>query len=447
MALNGTLTKIETAIVGVGGAASITFAAIPQTYKDLYIVLSGRSTRAGNNEFAVLEFNGSRTNTSMISAYATTSNVTGFADNNAMYGYVNSAPFTTDAFGNALYYITDYTSSNNKVVSINSASENNSSTQDQFALTFAAGRWASSSAVTSLTLEPLSGSDSWVQYTTATLYGVGTTTSQIKATGGSIYEDTTYVYHLFGASGIFTPNQALTCDVLVVAGGGGAVTGPGGGAGAAQSLLYSAQNLTATNYAVTVGAGGSGGPASTTTVTSGSAGGSSQFASLTASTAGNGSTSDNGASSGNGNSGGNASIGAYYTTGGGGGMGAAGTNGNGTTGIVGVGGAGIDTYASWTNATNIGVSGFIGGGGGGGAAAWSNGTYLQSYAGIGGSGGGGGGGTTGSNDENNLPGENGTANTGSGGGGGGYWFQAGVANRRGKGGNGGSGVVIVRYTK
>ena len=46
MALNGTMVKIETVTVGSGGAASIEFTNIPQTYTDLMILYSSRS--AGN---------------------------------------------------------------------------------------------------------------------------------------------------------------------------------------------------------------------------------------------------------------------------------------------------------------------------------------------------------------------------------------------------------------
>ena len=39
-----TYKLIETVTVGVGGAASIDFTSIPQTYKDLLFVVSGRAT-------------------------------------------------------------------------------------------------------------------------------------------------------------------------------------------------------------------------------------------------------------------------------------------------------------------------------------------------------------------------------------------------------------------
>jgi hypothetical protein len=54
MALNGTMVKIDTVTVGSGGAASIEFTNIPQTYTDLQIVLSARS--ATSDVFSQITF-------------------------------------------------------------------------------------------------------------------------------------------------------------------------------------------------------------------------------------------------------------------------------------------------------------------------------------------------------------------------------------------------------
>jgi hypothetical protein len=67
---------------------------------------------------------------------------------------------------------------------------------------------------------------SFVQNSTFYLYGVaklGTTPAIVPyATGGdTIMTDGTYWYHTFVSSGTFTPQKAMSCDVLVVAGGGG----------------------------------------------------------------------------------------------------------------------------------------------------------------------------------------------------------------------------------
>ena len=47
-----TFKKIQTVTVGSGGAASIDFTSIPQTYTDLKIVLSARTNRANATDEA-----------------------------------------------------------------------------------------------------------------------------------------------------------------------------------------------------------------------------------------------------------------------------------------------------------------------------------------------------------------------------------------------------------
>ena len=42
-----------------------------------------------------------------------------------------------------------------------------------------------------------------------------------KASGGLIYTDSAYVYHVFISNGTFTPIQSLIADISVIAGGGG----------------------------------------------------------------------------------------------------------------------------------------------------------------------------------------------------------------------------------
>jgi hypothetical protein len=301
-------------------------------------------------------------------------------------------------------------------------------------------------AITSITL--LSGGGNLLTGSTFTIYGIAASSVGAKATGGDIYSDSSYYYHVFDSNGTFTPTQSISADVLVVAGGGGGGSGGGGGGGAGGLLGYTAQSLTATGYSITVGAGGAGG----TSNAKGANGNNSQFAALTASVAGGGGSgyagSGNSASSGGsggggaGSSGGGASAtGAAGTSGqgfaggngntdggagGGGGSGAIGTNGtNGVTGVGGNGGTGVSTYSSWLSATGIGSSGFIAGGGGGGG-------YAS--VGTGGAGGGANGGTVAAATTAGL------IASGSGGGGGG-------AGSSWAGSAGGSGVVIVRYAK
>ena len=259
----------------------------------------------------------------------------------------------------------------------------------------------------------------------------------------------------------------LTVNWLIVAGGGGGAGGWGGigsGGGGAGGLRTSwpggsggggnsenSLNLSVgTNYNLTVGGPGAG-PSAGNGATAAN-GVSSTFNSITSNGGGGAkSYSDGGASSAssNGGSGGGGTYnniaagtstpsgqgyagGAGYTSGsygGGGGGGAAGLGGNGVTAAGGAGGTGLQVNIDGNNY-------YYAGGGGGGASA-------SGTAGIGGSSVGGAGGyATSQNASNALP-----ANRGSGGGGGGYTSAAQGGVAYGNGGNGSSGVVILRYPK
>jgi hypothetical protein len=315
-------------------------------------------------------------------------------------------------------------------------------------------------AITSITL---TSSGNFAVGSIFSLYGIRAEgiSPAPKATGGAIYSDANYYYHVFGATGVFTPSASLTADVLVVAGGAGGGAGYGtGGGGAGGVLAYTSQSLSATNYTCTIGGGGAG---STNAAVAGTNGVNSSFTGLTAATGGGGGASANsgGTTPGNGGSGGGATHqsstvgtgivgpprqgyngtsggitggGSYGGGGAGGGAGAIGTAGtqSGTSAGGGNGGNGTTTYSDWVLATGVGQvvngTGYIAGGGAGGAFG------LSVVRGLGGYGGGANGGF----DTTVNTGSNGTANTGGGGGG---------ASQGAGGGSGGSGVVIVRYLK
>jgi hypothetical protein len=292
-----------------------------------------------------------------------------------------------------------------------------------------------------------------------TLYGIKAAAPAPKATGGDVITtDGTYWYHAFKSTGLFEVKQAISCDVLQIAGGGSGAycysVGAGGG-GAGGLLYYTSQSLSPSTKVVTVGAGGA--PRFTYSTGNGYQGNNSQFGSLTASVGGgygaggdaygayqggtggsgggsahwnySGTLAGGSATSGQGSAGGSISgNGGNRQGAGGGGAGAAGGNTTTSTGGGG-GGAGTNTYSAWATATSTGVSGYYAGGGGGGGNESGNNT---------GSGGSGGGGSAGR--DNNSVGGSGVANTGSGGG-----AAYGSDNTPTASGAGGSGLVIVRY--
>jgi hypothetical protein len=419
-------------------AASVTFANIPQTgYTDLKVVLSTRTTdtTANDSTAIALQFNGdtasnySRRSLVGDGASATSTNAT---TTSMRIGFTTTNGCTANTFGNGEFYVPNYTGSTQKSVSADAVAENNSTTFIYSALN--AGLWTGTAAITSITV--LTPSFSFLANSTFSLYGLAAlgTTPVIapKASGGNrIDYDGTYWIHTFNTNGTFTPQTALSCDYLVVAGGGGGGTRGGGGAGGFRTAT--AQSLTTTAYTVTVGAGaainangsdsifdiitstGGGKGATSTNAGNGGSGGGGYDDSVTNFTAGTGNTPSTSPSQGNnGGAGGGATR---YTGGGGGGAsatGGAGQSGSGTL-LGGAGGAGTASSISGSSVT------YAGGGGGGGD--------------TGGAGGAGGGGTgaTSATDTATAGGTN------LGGGGGAGRSGAGVPKA------GGSGVVIIRY--
>ena len=285
-----------------------------------------------------------------------------------------------------------------------------------------------------------------------------TMSSSFQASGGTVttYYDggLQYKAHTFTSSGTFTSQSAGSVDVMIVAGGGGAGLGHGtnglGGGGAGGMRVSTGVAVLPNAYSIIIGAGGPRGTANgadptsngvsssalglstvgggrgdgdgnTTTVSNsngGSGGGASTYRMSTGSTEINAGGSG---TSGQGNAGaGSIKTGAVGHSGGGGGAGGAGQNSS-TTGNGGNGGVGLQN--NYRTGSNIYYAG------GGGGAGWEAQT-----AGLGGLGGGG-------DAPIRSSGTNANADVNTGGGGG-----ASKSNATDIPGNGGSGIVIIRYT-
>jgi filamentous hemagglutinin family protein len=275
--------------------------------------------------------------------------------------------------------------------------------------------------------------------------------------------------------------QSPTAQTLVVAGGGGGGSLIGGGGGGGGVIIQDSNFVKGSTYNISVGAGGTGQagryPWETNAATNGQ--------NSTLQTSNNTTlTAIGGGAGGSGSWGWNGGVASYGSAGGSGGgaagwdvqygysnRGGSGTQGQGFTGgsggpynhmSGGGGGAGgtatINSESNqWSSSGGPGVQSNILGtnyywGGGGGGSAWQD---WNAYSGNGGAGGGGGAGgngpntTGGSGFNSGSPGVNfsgvdrgghggnGGANTG-GGGGGAQWFNN-------IGGNGGSGIVVLKY--
>ena len=441
-----TYTPIESKTLG-SAASSVTFSSIPSTYTDLILVVTAAGASADDLRYRFNSDSGTNYSTTILygtgsaAGSAITTNATScLADYYGSVGTVLNSSIQT-------IHIMNYSNSTTYKTAIARGNRSDSGTDATVSL------WRSTSAINSITLGI--GNSYSINFSVGsifTLYGIANAAiGAPKATGGIITYDNTYYYHTFGASGTFTPQQSLTADILVVAGGGGgggagsSGTDGAGGGGAGGLLGFASQSLTATGYTVTVGSGGAG---VTNSSSRGATGGDSQFGALTLVKGGGGGGSDgtttgatggsgggagyNGTggspTSGQGNSGGTTSN---NTPGGGGGAGAAGSAGA-TASDGGNGGVGVSTYSSYGLVTGTGenVSGTVYYAGGGGGAS-------DASAGVAGTGGYGGGGL--GMYRGSSPAASGLVNTGGGGGG------AGAGNKT--SGNGGSGVVIIRYLK
>ena len=436
---NETYTLIQKTTLNAA-AASIEFTSIPQTFTDLFIMLSTR-TATGGAAGANIEFN-SDTTSGNYTAKQITGNGSTVASNTLVKSSVdvNGSTDTANTFANGSIYIPNYTSSNQKSFSVDSVTENNATTAYT---ALRANKYSGTAAITSIKFTNDSAA-SFAQYSSASLYGVAkqgvNPVAGPKASGGDIItNDGTYWIHQFLNSGTFTPSQTLSTEYLVVAGGGGGGANNGAGAGAGGYLTASGFSLTAgTSYTATVGAGGVGG----VTQSDGTQGSNSVFSTITSTGGGYGAgyvIARGGASAQPGGNGGSSGGGSgAFSSGGGGGAGAVGTNGG--TGNNSIAGVKTASPAQGNNG-GAGSSGTTAGGvGGDGTSSSINGTATTRAGGGGGTGsphgaGGSGGGGAGGG----ASGTNGTVNTGGGGGG------SSTGGSGTTGGTGGSGIVIIRY--
>lgn len=169
-----TYQAIAKVTVGSGGAASIDFTSIPATYTDLVLVSSLRNNQNRSPEqyiYHTLKFNNSSSNYTWRSLYAESTTVQSQNDTSGMYFYSPTASAVANIFSNNMAYIPDYAGSNYKSVSIESVSENNATGNLLWFLDLSAGLWSQTTAINQITIVAF-GATNFVQYSTATLYGI-----------------------------------------------------------------------------------------------------------------------------------------------------------------------------------------------------------------------------------------------------------------------------------
>jgi len=434
-----------------GSEASVTFSSLPQGYTDLVLVFTG-SVSSGSGDLGLRFNSDTGSNYSVTWLSSQSGGISGRSSSASSitateYSYLDNVRSTLSTINFASY-------SNTTTYKTIIARSGKAPTG--YAVEAKVGLWRSTSAITSITVFTTGSNPAFSSGSTFSIYGIQVGNAAQKAQGGNIVvSDGTYMYHAFTSSGTFIPSQAISADVLCVAGGGGGGGDMAGGGGAGGLLYQAGKSLTAKSYPVIVGAGGTGnitdGSSTGVLATNGS---DSVFGAMTAIGGGAGRNSGTAISGGSGGGSARAGAGGSATQGnsdgatgygygggtsseqgsGGGGAGAAGGNGGAAgSGAGGAGGVGfrnsvIDAMGSATGTGEVSSSNYYFAGGGGGSA-----RNTAGAAGAGGLGGGGAG------TKASAAATSGTRNTGGGGGGG---SENGSIRY---GGAGGSGIVIIRY--
>jgi hypothetical protein len=148
---------------------SLTFTSIPQTYTDLIIKVSARSTANRGASGVNIEFNGlGSSNFNGVRAYGTGTSTGSYSSGNFAFA-ANGAPTTASTFNNGEIYIMNYAGNTNKSFSDDDVTEN---MHQEGIMTFNAGLWNNTAAITSLTFRTDTVGESLVSGSTFYLYGI-----------------------------------------------------------------------------------------------------------------------------------------------------------------------------------------------------------------------------------------------------------------------------------
>jgi len=164
-----TYEAIATVTVGSGGAANIEFTSIAADWTDLVIKYSLRSDQNNDYGYALLTVNSSGSNYSARILYADSNSAGSTTSLGGAGNLTVGNNSTANTFSNGEAYLPNYASSNNKSMSFDAVTEKNASTNVGLYLT--ASLWSDTTAITSVKLA-LNGAGNFVQYSTATLYGI-----------------------------------------------------------------------------------------------------------------------------------------------------------------------------------------------------------------------------------------------------------------------------------
>jgi hypothetical protein len=165
---------LATQTVGSGGAASVTFSSIPQIYKHLQIRIMSRASNSAYYSQLAFTINGASSyyrhliladgvNPPEAYGYTGQSYLSG--------GYLAGGNAISNNFGASVIDILDYTNTNKyKTVRALGGANNNSTASPDTYVSFTSGTYPSTTAVSTITLNPESGS--FAQHSSIALYGI-----------------------------------------------------------------------------------------------------------------------------------------------------------------------------------------------------------------------------------------------------------------------------------
>jgi len=150
-------------------AASITFSSIPQTFTDLYLKISSRSSRADTVDSVFIALNSSSSNYTHSRLLGSGTSASSSSASNGQIALNSAGSNTANTFGNAATYIPNYTSTAAKSISTDSVTETNATEAYQ---AIYATLWNPSPnvAITSITLT--CGNGNFVSGSSVSLYGI-----------------------------------------------------------------------------------------------------------------------------------------------------------------------------------------------------------------------------------------------------------------------------------
>jgi hypothetical protein len=162
------MTLIETKVLGAA-AASIEFTSIPQTFTDLVVLASLKTTRPVEpNDGLLVKPNSTASGYTFRRLGGTGSTVFTSSGSTAQSALIAAAGVTADTFGNLSIYIPNYAGSTNKSWSGDSVYENNATVANQVIF---ANLLSNTAAITSLLFESDTSSN-FISGSTISLYGI-----------------------------------------------------------------------------------------------------------------------------------------------------------------------------------------------------------------------------------------------------------------------------------